>query len=74
LLPSCHCNAAREIGIRKTLGSTVPGVIMLLSRDFILPVLVAIALACPLCWWLMTQWLQSFPYHTHINAGNRPEP
>jgi putative ABC transport system permease protein len=56
----------REIGIRKVLGSSVSGIVTLLSRDFIQPVLIAIALAIPLIWWLMNKWLQSFPYHTTI--------
>jgi putative ABC transport system permease protein len=56
----------REIGIRKVLGSSVSGIVTLLSKDFMQPVLVAIALACPLIWWLMNKWLESFPYHTKI--------
>jgi putative ABC transport system permease protein len=57
----------REIGIRKVLGSSVSGVILLLSKEFIQPVVVAIAIALPLGWWLMGEWLQTFPYH--IVAG-----
>ena len=56
----------REIGIRKVLGSSVTGIILLLSRGFMQPVLIAIAIACPLGWWLMNQWLESFPYRTNI--------
>ncbi|HEY0652237.1 MAG TPA: FtsX-like permease family protein, partial [Chryseosolibacter sp.] len=57
----------REIGIRKVLGSSVPNVILLLSKGFMQPVAIAILLALPLCWWLMSQWLHSFPYHTDVN-------
>jgi len=57
----------REIGIRKVMGSSSSGIIVLLSKGFMQPVLVAIALACPLGWWLMGLWLQSFPYRTSIN-------
>jgi putative ABC transport system permease protein len=57
----------REIGIRKVLGSSVSGIILLLSRGFMQPVLIAIVIACPLGWFLMNQWLQSFPYRTNIN-------
>jgi putative ABC transport system permease protein len=32
------------------------------------PVVIAIVIACPLIWWLMNKWLQSFPYHTSIGA------
>jgi putative ABC transport system permease protein len=58
----------REIGIRKVMGSSVSGVILLLSQKFMRPVLLAILIACPLGWWLMSRWLQSFPYHTTISA------
>ena len=56
----------REIGIRKVLGSSVSGIIILLSKGFMKPVIVAIIIACPLGWWLMEKWLQSFPYRTNI--------
>jgi len=57
----------REIGIRKVMGSSVSGIIVLLSKGFMQPVLIAIVLACPLGWWLMDRWLQSFPYRTSIH-------
>jgi putative ABC transport system permease protein len=57
----------REIGIRKVMGSSSSGIIILLSKGFMQPVLVAIALACPLGWWLMERWLQSFAYRTNIS-------
>jgi putative ABC transport system permease protein len=56
----------REIGIRKVLGSSVTGIIMLLSRGFIQPVFIAILIACPLGYWIMELWLESFPYRTSI--------
>jgi putative ABC transport system permease protein len=56
----------REIGIRKVMGSTSSAIVLLLSKGFLQPVLVSIVLACPLGWWLMNKWLQSFPYHTNV--------
>jgi putative ABC transport system permease protein len=56
----------REIGIRKVLGSTASGIVVLLSKEFMQPVLISIALAAPLGWWLMSRWLQNFPYRTDI--------
>jgi putative ABC transport system permease protein len=56
----------REIGIRKVLGSTSSGIVVLLAKGFLEPVLISIVLACPLGWWLMSKWLQSFPYHTNV--------
>lgn len=57
----------KEIGIRKVLGSTVVGIVTLLSRSFLAPVLIANLFAWPLVWWAMDQWLQGFPYHISIN-------
>lgn len=56
----------REIGIRKVLGSTASGIVVLLSKGFLQPVLIGITIAFPLGWWLMNEWLQSFPYHTNV--------
>ncbi|MBT1701031.1 ABC transporter permease [Fulvivirgaceae bacterium PWU4] len=56
----------REIGIRKIMGSSVSGVILLLTKEFIQPVLIAIAIALPLVWWLMNEWLQTFAYHVAV--------
>jgi putative ABC transport system permease protein len=50
----------REIGIRKVMGATVPGIIRLLSRDFLLLVGLAMLIAFPLAWWAMHRWLQDF--------------
>ncbi|MVM32555.1 FtsX-like permease family protein [Spirosoma sp. HMF4905] len=52
----------KEVGIRKVLGATVSGIIVLLSRDFLRLVLLATVLTSPLAWWAMTKWLQSFAY------------
>lgn len=52
----------KEIGIRKVLGASVSGIVLLLSRDFLKLVIVAIVLASPLAWWAMSRWLQDFAY------------
>src|SRR5882762_2872768 len=57
----------KEIGIRKVLGSSVPGIILLLSKGFIQLVLIANLIAWPLAWWIMNKWLESFPYRIEIN-------
>jgi putative ABC transport system permease protein len=54
---------AREIGIRKVLGAGVMRIVVLMSADFVKIILIASAIACPLAWWLMHQWLQQFAYH-----------
>ena len=52
----------------KSAGFSVSGIIMLLSKGFMQPVLIAIVIACPLGWIVMEQWLQSFPYRTTIST------
>jgi len=53
----------KEIGIRKVLGASISGIVRMLSKDFILLVLIAILIAAPCAWWAMRSWLQSFAYH-----------
>ncbi len=56
----------KEIGVRKVLGSSVSGIIKLLSKDFIRLVLISIILAIPLAWWAMHNWLERFTYRIDI--------
>jgi putative ABC transport system permease protein len=56
----------REIGVRKVLGASVPGIIGLLAKDFIQLVLIAIVVAFPLAWFSMHSWLQGFAYRVAI--------
>jgi putative ABC transport system permease protein len=57
----------KEIGIRKVLGSSISGIVLLLSGSFMRHVLIANVIAWPLAWWIMQQWLQSFSYRVSIN-------
>ncbi len=57
----------KEIGIRKALGSSVSQIVVLLSRSFLKPVFLANLIAWPLAWWLMDQWLQTFPFRISIH-------
>jgi len=50
------------------LGATVQQITTLLSKEFILLVLIAILIASPLAWWLMNKWLQDFAYRININS------
>ncbi|GAB2789982.1 ABC transporter permease [Rhabdobacter roseus] len=58
----------KEIGIRKVMGATVASVVMLLSRDFLKLVLVALLIAVPLAWFGMQQWLNNYTSRVEINA------
>jgi putative ABC transport system permease protein len=59
----------REIGVRKVLGASVSGIVLLLSKDFTRLVLIAIMVAAPIAYYLMNQWLANFAYRVDIGAG-----
>ncbi|GAB3768690.1 ABC transporter permease [Spirosoma horti] len=56
----------KEIGVRKVLGASVGGIVLLLSKDFLKLVLIAIVIASPLAWFAMNRWLQDFQYKIDI--------
>lgn len=56
----------KEIGIRKVLGSSVTGIIALLSFDYIKLILIAIVIATPIGWWAMNKWLEDFAYRIDV--------
>ncbi len=59
----------KEIGVRKVLGSSVTGVVVLLSKDFTKMILIAFILAVPVAWYVMENWwLQTFAYRINISA------
>jgi predicted permease len=57
----------KEIGIRKVLGASVQNIMLMLSKDFVQLVLLAILIAFPLAWWGMNVWLRGFAYHISIS-------
>lgn len=57
----------KEIGVRKVLGASAMTINLLLTKEFLRLVLVSIVIATPLAWWLMSQWLQNFPYRMTIS-------
>ena len=56
----------KEIGIRKVIGATVNSITVMLTKDFLKLVFIAVIIAFPLSWWLMNQWLQGFVYRINI--------
>jgi ABC-type antimicrobial peptide transport system permease subunit len=57
----------KEIGIRKVLGSSVNGIVYLLSKDFLKLVVIALVIASPVAWYFMSKWLRDFAYRIHIS-------
>jgi len=57
----------KEIGIRKVLGATIPQLMMLLSREFLILVGIAIIIAIPISWLAGNRWLADFAYRISIS-------
>jgi len=57
----------KEIGVRKVLGSSILGIVRLLSKDFMKLVFLAILVSVPIAWYVMQNWLEDFAYRTEIN-------
>ena len=57
----------KEIGVRKVLGASVGGIVLLLSKQFSQLIVVAIVLAIPVAYYLMSQWLSDYEYRVDIN-------
>jgi putative ABC transport system permease protein len=57
----------KEIGIRKVIGASVTNLIMLLSRDFLKLIGLAILIAVPISWWGGRKWLENFAYKTSLS-------
>ena len=56
----------KEIGIRKVLGASVSGIVVLLSKNFLKLILLSSLVAFPLAWWAMNSWLEDFAYRVNI--------
>ena len=57
----------KEIGIRKVLGASVGGIVLMLSKDFLKLVLIAAVIAVPVAWVAMQKWLDDFAYRINIS-------
>jgi len=58
----------REVGIRKVLGASVAGVWRLLSKEFVILVLVSLLVAMPVAWYIMGHWLTNYNYRISISV------
>src|SRR5688572_1654870 len=58
----------KEIGIRRVLGANIANIIMLVARNFLLLVGVAILIAVPLAWYAGNKWLHDFAYRINISG------
>jgi len=57
----------KEIAVRKVMGASIPGIIKLLSGDFLKLVIISFIVASPVTWWFMHRWLLEFAYRINIS-------
>jgi putative ABC transport system permease protein len=57
----------KEIGIRRINGASVPDILVILNRDIIRWIFIALLLAVPVSWYSMNKWLQNYAYKTEIS-------
>src|SRR3970040_770389 len=57
----------KEIGVRKVLGATVFNLCSMLSKDFVILVIISFLIARPASYYLMSNWLQNYEYRTEIS-------
>ena len=60
----------KEIGIRKVLGASVSGVVLLLSKELVKRMVIANLIAWPIAWFFSNRWLQNFAYRTNVSIWN----
>jgi putative ABC transport system permease protein len=58
----------KEIAVRKVLGSSIPQIILLLSKDFTVLISISFLIACPLAWIFIDSWLNSFAFRVEMNV------
>jgi putative ABC transport system permease protein len=58
----------KEIGIRKAMGATSQGIFLLLSKEFLKWVLIAVIIASPVAWIVMNKWLEGFAYRINLEV------
>lgn len=59
----------KEIGIRKVLGASVSQVLLLLSKDFMILVVISCIIASPVAFYFLHEWLQNYYYRISIGPG-----
>jgi ABC-type antimicrobial peptide transport system permease subunit len=57
----------KEVGIRKVLGATAGNIVYLFSKEFIALIAIAFAIATPIAWYYMHEWLQDYVYRINIS-------
>ncbi len=56
----------KEIGIRKVLGASITRIFLLINRQYLVMIGIAMLISIPATWWMAEQWLANFSYHTNV--------
>jgi putative ABC transport system permease protein len=59
----------KELGVRRVLGASVAGIVVMLSKDFLKLVFIGFLVATPITWYMTNQWLENFADRIEIGAG-----
>jgi putative ABC transport system permease protein len=57
----------KEIGIRKVNGASETDIILMLSKDFLVWIVISFLIACPISYWLLINWLQNYAYRIELS-------
>ncbi|MBV8390141.1 MAG: ABC transporter permease [Mucilaginibacter sp.] len=57
----------KEVGIRKVLGASAGNIVYLFSKEFVILIAIAFAIATPIAWYYMHQWLQDYVYRINVS-------
>jgi putative ABC transport system permease protein len=57
----------KEIGIRKVLGASIANLWQMLSKDFVVLVIISCVVASPVAYYFMNEWIQKYTYHAQIS-------
>ena len=58
---------SKEIGVRRVNGAEISEILILLNKDFVKWVIMAFVIACPIAYYAMSKWLESFAYKTELS-------
>jgi predicted permease len=58
----------KELGVRRVLGASVSGIVVMLSKDFLKLVFIGFVIATPVTWYMTNQWLQNFADRIEVGA------
>ncbi|MEO9872501.1 FtsX-like permease family protein [Ekhidna sp.] len=58
----------KEIGIRKVMGATIPNILNLVLKDYLVLLLIALVVSVPVSWWLFEDWLSDFAYRINLSV------